>query len=174
MKAGLATEPGDLTLGVAARGLLDGGDGFLASCGSREQISHLADTDGFGGTGLEIAEGGDFVGDAGVDHGHSAAVDAVVELIAVEGEDDAVNVERGIGERLAEGGLRLAGEEADFEGSLDVAGIGERDVVGGGGVEPEEFGDFVFKGLGLEAGAKGGIGLGELCESVSEGFDVKA
>ena len=121
-----------------------------------------------------MAERGNFVGDAGGDHRLNALVDAVVQGLPLKHEDHASNVWGGLGEGSAERGLGLASEETDFEGSLDITGIGEGNVVASSGVEPEEFGDFVSKGLGLEPCAKGGIGRRQFGESVGEGLDVEA
>jgi hypothetical protein len=59
-----------------------------------------------------------------------AVVDALMEAFAGPGEAEAVDVGLGAGGGGAEGGLGLAGEEADFEGAFDVAGVLERDVFG--------------------------------------------
>tara|TARA_R110002049_G_scaffold247058_1_gene421218 strand:+ start:49 stop:540 length:492 start_codon:yes stop_codon:yes gene_type:complete len=163
-----------LALGVTPCGLLESGGGVSETGGSREEVAHLPDADGFGGAGLEMTERGNFVGDAGGDHRLNAPVDAVVQGLSLKHQDHTSNIGGGPGKGSTERGLRLASEETDFEGSLDIARIGEGNVVASSGVEPEEFGDFVSKGLGLESGSKGRIGRRQFGESVGEGLDVEA
>jgi hypothetical protein len=52
-----------------------------------------------------------------------AVVDALMEAFSWPGEAEAVDAGLGAGGGGAEGGLGLAGEEADFEGAFDVAGV---------------------------------------------------
>jgi hypothetical protein len=103
-----------------------------------------------------------------------AVVDALMEDVAGPGEAEAVEGGWGTGGGGAEGGLGLAGEEADFEGALDVAGVLEGDVFGGSGVEGEKLGDFFFEGEGGEMEAKIRVAWGEGIEAVGEGFEVEA
>lgn len=130
LEAGFAPEPGHLAFGVAAGGLLDGGDGVGEGDFATEVGLDFADADGFqqgAGDGFGVLDFGD---GAGVDHEMDAVVDALMEDIAGPGEAEAVDVGLGAGGGGAEGGLGLAGEEADFEGAFDVAGVSQGDVFG--------------------------------------------
>ena len=130
LEAGFAPEPGHLAFGVAAGGLLDGGDGVGEGDFATEVGLDFADADGFqqgAGDGFGVLDFGD---GAGVDHEMDAVVDALMEAFAGPGEAEAVDVGLGAGGGGAEGGLGLAGEEADFEGAFDVAGVLEGDVFG--------------------------------------------
>jgi hypothetical protein len=103
-----------------------------------------------------------------------AVVDALVEEVAGPGEAEAVEGGWVTGGGGAEGGLGVAGEEANFEGAFDVAGVLQGDVFGGGGVEGEELGDFFFEGERGEMEAECGVAGWEGIEAVGEGFEVEA
>ena len=195
MDVWLASEPGELALGEAARGLLDICDGGSEGDGAFEVRAEVGIADELErlGVGCDAAniltrlvtrpgrdERADFVEPAGGEHFVDAGVDAGVEGGARRREadfGDGVAFEGGaIGtENLGDG---LFGEDAHLDGADYFLRVAGGDAGGGGGVEASE--DFVqvrravLLGAAAETvaeffGARGGVG-----EAFEEGAEVES